>query len=232
MKRMSESFLSTCSSGFLYLTGLPQVLLEECSSAIRLRILSSISFTSTSRDPKTSATLVSDATKLLLWAFYLSITRWWRCELALWIHYCTSNSYYDLLNVLLRHLAPLWSKSLRGKSGLLLIPARSLGIRWHGSKSIPLRHLLSNIFWFYQISVLILSNICFCCIKHLFVVSNILNLYRTSFTFIMVSFSCIKYLYLLTYCTWHWFVKGRYFVPKKPGRLNLMVLKRKAWTLC
>ena len=55
----------------------------------------------------------------------------WPCK----IHYCTSNSYYDLLNVLLRHFAPLWSKSLRGKSGLLLIPARNLGIRWHGNKS-------------------------------------------------------------------------------------------------
>ena len=64
-----------------------------------------------------------------------------------------------------------------------------------------------------------------------FDVPNIFSLYWTSFSFIMASFSCIKHLYLLTYCTWHWFVKGCYFVRKKPGRLNSMVLKRNAWTL-
>ena len=180
MKRMSKSFLSTCSGGFLYLTGLPQVLLEECSSAIRLRLLSSISFTSTSRDPKTSANLVSDATKLLLWAFYLSITRWWRCRLALLIHYCTWNSYYDLLNVLLPHLAPLWSKSLRGKSSLLLIPARSLGIRWHGNKStsaslsfIEYLLVLSNIRSHSMEHLFLLYQTSFRCIEHLLLVSNI-----------------------------------------------------------
>ena len=32
----------------------------------------------------------------------------------------------------------------------------------------------------------------------------------------MTSFSCIKPLCLLIYCTWHWFVKVHYFVRKKP----------------
>ena len=45
------------------------------------------------------------------------------------------------------------------------------------TKALPLPHLLSNIFWFYQISVLILSNIFFLMYQFY---NGIFQLYQTS----------------------------------------------------
>ena len=76
------------------------------------------------------------------------------------------------------------------------------------TKALPLPYLLSNIFWFYQISVLILWNIFFCCIKHLFVVSNIFYLYNGIFQLYQTSLF-VDLLHVTLIC------EGSLFCPQK-----------------